>query len=256
MSSGAEAAESEVEDLGRSVTEAHPVEAPSGPEPVESGGLVRLEDVKAHEGVQAFISLADRYLGEIGYTEHGFRHAGLVSNIVFNVMRRLGYEDRLAELGAIAGYLHDMGNFVSRSLHSQTGAAITYDLLRDLGMGYGEIGIVLAAIGNHEEHFGGPVNPVGAALIVADKSDVHRSRVRVKDPAKFDIHDRVNYAVTHSFMRVDADARTLTLEFEIDTAMASVMEYFEIFLSRMVMCRRAAEYLDCQFKIDINGTAL
>lgn len=244
------------QDLGRSASEAHPVEPPSGPEPVEEHGLVTLVDVKAHEGVQTFISLADRYLGEIGYTEHGFRHAGLVANISYNVLHRLGYEDRLAELGAIAGYLHDMGNFVSRSMHSQTGAAITYDLLRDLGMSYGEIGVVLAAIGNHEEQFGNPVNPAGAALIVADKSDVHRSRVRTKQETHADIHDRVNYAVTRSFLRVHPEARTLTLEFEIDTEMAGVMEYFEIFLSRMVMCRRAAEYLDCTFKIDINGSAL
>ena len=130
----------------------------------------------------------DRYLGEIGYTEHGFRHAGLVSHIAFNVLNRLGYEDRMKELGAIAGYLHDMGNFVSRSMHSQTGATITYDILKDLGMTYTEIGVVMAAIGSHEEEFGHPVNPVGAALIVADKSDVHRSRVRIKDPALFDIH--------------------------------------------------------------------
>ncbi len=249
----AEAAE---EGLGRSRDEARPVGVPAGPEPERGAAEVHLADVKAHEGVQAFISLADRYLGEIGYTEHGFRHASLVSNIAFNVLHRLGYDDRTAELGAIAGYLHDMGNFVSRTMHSQTGAGITYDLLRDLGMAYGEIGIVLGAIGNHEEEFGNPVNPVGAALIVADKSDVHRSRVRVKDPTRFDIHDRVNYAVTRSFLRVDAEARTLTLEFEIDTEMAGVMEYFEIFLSRMMMCRRAAEYLDCRFKIDINGTAL
>jgi metal-dependent HD superfamily phosphatase/phosphodiesterase len=244
------------QELGRSESEAHPLPLPTGPEPLGLTGLVTLSDVKDHEGVQTFISLADRYLGEIGFTEHGFRHAGLVANISYNVLHRLGYEQRLAELGAIAGYLHDMGNFVSRSMHSQTGSAITYNILRDLGMSYGEIGVVLSSIGNHEEQFGNPVNPVGAALIVADKSDVHRSRVRAKEQAHVDIHDRVNYAVTRSFLRVDAEARTLTLEFEIDTEMAGVMEYFEIFLSRMVMCRRAAEYLDCSFKIDINGTAL
>ena len=172
------------------------------------------------------------------------------------MIHRLGFEDRLAELAAISGYLHDMGNFVSRTMHSQTGAAITYDILRDIGMSYGDIGIVLAAIGNHEEEFGNPVNPASAALIVADKSDVHRSRVRVKDPTLFDIHDRVNHAVEHSFLRVDSEARTLTLELTIDTELAGVMEYFEIFLSRMVMCRRAADFLECQFKIDINGTKL
>ena len=247
----------ERDELGRSAKEVRPVE-PVAPRPDIEGKItsVSLEDVRSHEGVQTFIALADKHLGEIGYTEHGFRHAGLVSKIAYNVLHRLDFDDRSAELGAISGYLHDMGNFVSRSFHSQTGATITYDLLRQLGMSYGEIGVVMAAIGNHEEEFGNPVNPAGAALIVADKSDVHRSRVREQDPSLFDIHDRVNYAVEHSFLRVDTQARTLTLELTIDTELAGVMEYFEIFLSRMVMCRRAAEYLNCHFKIDINGTKL
>lgn len=254
---GPEASVPEVrESLVVSPKETHPVEPAPGPEPIDTAAVIGLEQVKEHEGVKTFISLADRYLGEIGYTEHGFRHAGLVAKISYNVLHRLGFEDRMAELGAISGYLHDLGNFVSRTMHSQTGAAITYDLLKELGMSYGEIGIVMAAIGNHEEEFGHPVNPAGAALIVADKSDVHRSRVRVKDPQLFDIHDRVNHAVEHSFLRVDAEARTLTLELTIDTEQAGVMEYFEIFLSRMVMCRRAAEFLECSFKIDINGAKL
>jgi uncharacterized protein len=245
-----------VEELSRSAKEAAtaaPDEEPLTPEP--SSGIT-IDEVSSHEGVQTFISLADRYLGEIGYTEHGFRHAGLVSKISYNVLHRLGFDDRMAELGAIAGYLHDMGNFVCRSMHSQTGSVLTYDILKELGMSYKEIGIILGAIGNHEEEFGNPVNPVGAALIVADKSDVHRSRVRVKDPTIFDIHDRVNNAVERSFLRVDDEARTLTLELGIDIELAGVMEYFEIFLSRMVMCRRAAEHLGCEFKIDINGNKL
>ena len=245
-----------VDPLGRTPKEAAPVDPAPGPEPVDQQASVTLADVEGHEGVRTFISLADRYLGEMGYTEHGFRHAGLVSKIAFNVIHRLGFDDRTAELAAISGYLHDMGNFVSRTMHSQTGATITYDILRDLGMSYGEIGIVMAAIGNHEEEFGSPVNPASAALIVADKSDVHRSRVRVKDVSMYDIHDRVNHAVEHSFLRVDSEARTLTLELTIDTELAGVMEYFEIFLSRMAMCRRAAEFLECQFKIDINGAKL
>jgi metal-dependent HD superfamily phosphatase/phosphodiesterase len=236
--------------------EIKPVTPASTPEPLEKGSSISLGDIEAHEGVQTFISLADRYLGELGYTEHGFRHAGLVAKIAYNVLHRLDFDQRLCELAAISGYLHDMGNFVSRTMHSQTGAAITYNLLRDIGMSFGEIGVVLGAIGNHEEQFGQPVNPPGAALILADKSDVHRSRVRLTDPALFDIHDRVNHAVEHSFLRVDAGARTTTLELTIDTELAGVMEYFEIFLSRMVMCRRAAEFLECQFKIDINGTKL
>ena len=245
-----------LDPLGRTAKEASPVEPAAGPEPLDETPGVTLAQVESHEAVRTFISLADRYLGEMGYTEHGFRHAGLVSKIAFNVIHRLGFDDRMAELAAISGYLHDMGNFVSRTMHSQTSAVITYDILRDLGMSYGEIGIIMAAIGNHEEEFGHPVNPAGAALIVADKSDVHRSRVRVKDHQLFDIHDRVNHAVEHSFLRVDAEARTLTLELTIDIDQAGVMEYFEIFLSRMIMCRRAAEFLDCEFKIDINGAKL
>jgi uncharacterized protein len=244
------------DQLGRTAKEAAPLEPSSASEEIERPSGVTLADVQAHEGVQTFMSLADKYLGEIGYTEHGFRHATLVARIGFNVLHRLGYDDRMAELAAIAGYLHDLGNFISRSLHSQSGAVITYDLLRDLGMSYKEIGIVLGAIGNHEEELGTPVNPVGAALIVADKSDVHRSRVRIKDPTLFDIHDRVNHAVERSFLRVDSEQRNLTLELTIDTELAEVMEYFEIFLARMIMCRRAAEHLDCQFKIEINGTKL
>ena len=245
-----------IEELSRTPKEAATA-APSGETvSAEPSSGITLEQISGHEGVQTFISLADRYLGEIGYTEHGFRHAGLVSKISYNVLHRLGYQDRMAELGAIAGYLHDMGNFVCRSMHSQTGSVLTYDILKEIGMSYKEIGIILGAIGNHEEEFGLPVNPVGAALIVADKSDVHRSRVRVKDHTIFDIHDRVNYAVERSFLRVDEGARTLTLELGIDTELAGVMEYFEIFLSRMIMCKRAAEHLECEFKIDINGTKL
>jgi metal-dependent HD superfamily phosphatase/phosphodiesterase len=248
----------EPEDVSRDRTAKKVQRVELGPEArtIEAASSVLLADVRAHQGVQTFIALADRYLGELGFTEHGFRHAGLVAKIAYNVLDRLGFRGRMAELGAIAGYLHDMGNFVSRTMHSQTGATITYDILRDLGMTYQEVGVILAAIGNHEEEFGNPVNPVSAALVVADKSDVHRTRVRERDPTLFDVHDRVNHAVEHSFLRVDSGARTLTLELTIDTELAGVMEYFEIFLSRMVMCRRAAEYLDCQFKIDINGSKL
>ncbi|MDQ3986533.1 MAG: HD domain-containing protein [Actinomycetota bacterium] len=243
------------DELGRTTKDIRPVDTHDGRPPAQTSS-VSIADVERHEAVQTFIALADKNMGEIGYTEHGFRHAGLVSKIAYNVLHRLGFDDRTAELGAIAGYLHDMGNFVSRTMHSQTGATITYDLLRDVGMSYEEIGIIAAAIGNHEEEFGIPVNAPGAALIVADKSDVHRSRVRERDPSLFDIHDRVNHAVEHSFLRVDSQQRTLTLELTIDTEQAGVMEYFEIFLSRMVMCRRAAEYLESQFKIEINGTKL
>jgi metal-dependent HD superfamily phosphatase/phosphodiesterase len=229
-------------------------------EPARPGGgsslVINLPQVKSHPAVKTFIRLADDYLGELGYTEHGFRHAKIVARDARKLLKDLGYEKRVPERAAIAGYLHDMGNFISRAGHPQSGAAISYQILGELGMPYKEIGIVLGAVGNHEEGIGQPVSPEGAALILADKADVHRSRVRNKDPETFDIHDRVNYAAESSVLSVDIDKRTLTLELLIDTTMCKIMEYFEIFLERMAMCRRAAEFLDCQFRLVINGTEL
>ncbi len=229
-------------------------------EPARPGGgsslVVNLPQVKSHPAVKTFIRLADDYLGELGYTEHGFRHAKIVARDARKLLKGLGYEKREPERAAIAGYLHDMGNFISRAGHPQSGAAISYQILGELGMPYKEIGIVLGAVGNHEEGIGQPVSPEGAALILADKADVHRSRVRNKDPETFDIHDRVNYAAESSVLSVDIEKRTLTLELLIDTTLCKIMEYFEIFLERMAMCRRAAEFLDCQFRLVINGTEL
>ncbi|MCW3037753.1 MAG: metal dependent phosphohydrolase [Actinobacteria bacterium] len=229
-------------------------------EPARRGGgsplVVNLPQVKSHPAVKTFIRLADDYLGALGYTEHGFRHAKIVARDARKLLKDLGYEKRVPERAAIAGYLHDMGNFISRAGHPQSGAAISYQILGELGMPYKEIGIVLGAVGNHEEGIGQPVSPESAALILADKADVHRSRVRNKDPETFDIHDRVNFAAESSVLSLDADKRTLTLELTIDTAMCKIMEYFEIFLERMAMCRRAAEFLDCQFRLVINGTEL
>ncbi|HKN48877.1 MAG TPA: HD domain-containing protein [Actinomycetota bacterium] len=229
-------------------------------EPARPGGgsfvVVNLAQVKSHPAVKTFIRLADDYLGELGYTEHGFRHAKIVARDARKLLKGLAYDKREHERAAIAGYLHDMGNFISRAGHPQSGAAISYHILGELGMPYKEIGIVLGAVGNHEEGIGQPVSPEGAALILADKADVHRSRVRNKDPESFDIHDRVNYAAESSVLSVDAEKRTLTLELRIDTALCKIMEYFEIFLERMAMCRRAAEFLDCQFRLVINGTEL
>ena len=229
-------------------------------EPARPGGgsflVVNLPQVKSHPAVKTFLRLADDYLGELGYTEHGFRHAKIVARDARKLLKGLGYEKREPERAAIAGYLHDMGNFISRAGHPQSGAAISYQILGELGMPYKEIGIVLGAVGNHEEGIGQPVSPEGAALILADKADVHRSRVRNKDPETFDIHDRVNYAAESSVLSVDVQKRTLTLELLIDTALCKIMEYFEIFLERMAMCRRAAEFLDCQFRLVINGTEL
>jgi metal-dependent HD superfamily phosphatase/phosphodiesterase len=215
-----------------------------------------LDDVKRDPEVEAFLTKANEYTGVIGYTEHGLRHANLCANIAANVLRRLGYDDRIAQLAAVAAYLHDMGNLVSRANHEHTGAVLANVILARLGMPSDERAIVMGAIGNHEERHGEAVSQVGAAVILADKSDVHRTRVRNPDRSTFDIHDRVNYAVEHSFLRVDEKSKTVTLELTIDTAMSQVMEYFEIFLDRMLMCRRAATFLGCGFKLQINGVKL
>jgi len=206
--------------------------------------------------VETYLRLGNEHLGALGFTEHGFRHANLVASIARQIMQRLGFGERPSELAAIAGYLHDIGNVVSRQDHGQTGAIIAMRILEQLGMPYDEVATIAAAIGNHEEEYGEAVNPVAAALILADKSDVHRSRVRNLELATFDIHDRVNYAATHSFVRVDESERLVTLELTIDPTVSSIMDYFEIFLTRMVMCRRAAETLEATFSIIINDSKL
>src|SRR5579884_2177694 len=223
--------------------------------PVAHAPVVTLEQVRADAEVQALIRHANKNLGVLGFTEHGFRHVGLVASIARNVLRLLDYDPRQQELAAVAGYLHDIGNVVSRHGHAVTSALLAHPILTRLGMAPDDMAIVLGAIGSHgddQQHAGEPVHAVSAALILADKSDVHRSRVRNPDPATFDQHDRVNYAATSSFLRVDAEAKTITLELENDTEMAPVMQYFEIFLPRMLMCRHAAEQLGCAFHITIN----
>ena len=221
-----------------------------------TASLPTLEEVKRDPEVEAFITKANEYTGVLGFTEHGVRHATLTSNIAGNVLRRLGVEERTVQLATIAAYLHDIGNLVSRANHEHTGATLADRILLKLGMSADERAVVMGAIGNHEERHGEAVSAAGAAVILADKSDVHRTRVRNPDPATFDIHDRVNYAVEHSFLRVDEKSRTITLELTIDTAISQVMEYFEIFLDRMLMCRRAATFLGCDFKLQINGAKL
>lgn len=217
---------------------------------------VTFADVRRDHEVEVFIRKADENLGVLGYTEHGARHASLVADIAENILLRLGYSKRQAELAAIAGYLHDVGNGVNRLDHGIAAALFSRHVLERLGMPPEEYAEVMCAIGNHEEEYGEAVSPLAAAVILGDKSDVHRGRVRVIDPGTDDIHDRVNMATNRSFLAVDAAARTITLELEIDTSIIQVMEYFEIFLERMVMCRRAAEFLGCAFGLVINGTRL
>lgn len=215
--------------------------------------LTRLQQDEITSG---FIKLADQFLGQQGFTEHGFRHANLVGRIAHNVLSHLGADPALCELAALAGYMHDVGNVVSRLNHGLSSAWIAYDALRRLEVDPYRIGLVMSAVGNHEEAYGTSIGPVGAAVILADKADVHRSRVRKGADTEADIHDRVNDAVTYSFLRVDAEAATITLELELDTERSTVIEYFEIFLERMMMCRRAARTLGCEFRITANGVPL
>jgi metal-dependent HD superfamily phosphatase/phosphodiesterase len=218
--------------------------------------LVTLDDVKLHPRTHPYLEKANEHSGRIGLNEHGFRHSGLVSSIAGNILERLEYCEREIELSRIAGYMHDVGNAISRHNHGLTGALLVEGILKDLEMDAGEIATIIGAIGNHEEEHGQPVSNVSAALILADKSDVHRSRVRNTDIAAFDIHDRVNYAVVHSFLNVDASEKTVSLQLTIETEICPVIEYFEIFLSRMLMCRRAAILLDVEFKLVVNGAFL
>jgi metal-dependent HD superfamily phosphatase/phosphodiesterase len=217
---------------------------------------VTLEQVRKDPETKAFVKKADENLEKLGYTEHSTRHAGLVAHIAENILLRLGHPKREAELAAIAGYLHDIGNVVTRLDHGIASALIAREILVQLAMPVEEYTEVMAAVGNHEEEYGEPVSAIAAALILGDKSDVHKSRVRNLDPQTFDIHDRVNFASQKSFVAVNAESRTITLLLEIDTSVSQVMEYFEIFLSRMVMCRRAASFLGCDFNLVINGTRL
>ncbi|ADG82066.1 HD domain-containing protein [Thermincola potens] len=218
--------------------------------------MITLADVKKDPVVDTFIRKGNEYLGVMGFTEHGYRHINLISSIARHVLEKLNYSKREAELAAIAGYMHDLGNVISRYDHGQSGATIAFYVLTRMGMPPDEVATIIAAIGNHEEEYGHPVNSVAAALILADKSDVHRSRVRNQDFATFDIHDRVNYAVEHSFLRVNTEKRTITMELTIDIDIVPIMEYFEIFLSRMILCRRAADFLNASFELEINGARL
>ncbi|NOT33404.1 MAG: HD domain-containing protein [Candidatus Eisenbacteria bacterium] len=218
--------------------------------------VITFERVREDPRVKVFVRKADEALAEIGYTEHGERHVGLVAHIAFNTLKRLGHAERECELAAIAGYLHDMGNAINRDHHAQSGAAMAMQILTGMGMPDLEIVRIMGAIGNHHENDGDPVSPVSAAVILADKSDVHRTRVRNPDMIKFDIHDRVNYAVEKSFLNVDEARKLITLELSIDTSISQVMEYFEIFMTRMLASRKAAQYLGCQFGLAVNGNRL
>ena len=214
------------------------------------------QEITRNENVRTYIQRADESLVALGYTEHSFAHVTHVAQMAGNILSTLGYDDHTVEIAKIAGYLHDIGNLVNRVEHSQSGAVMAFRILNDMAFPVEDIATIVTAIGNHDEGTGVPVNAVAAALILADKADVRRSRVRNRDIATFDIHDRVNYSVTDSKLTISEDRQTVTLELTVDPAFSSVMDYFEIFLQRMTFCRKAAHKLGMQFKLTINGQAL
>lgn len=214
------------------------------------------QDIKNNDEINTYIRQADQSLSALGYTEHSFAHVTLVAEKAGYILSTLGYPDRTVELVKIAGYLHDIGNLVNREDHSQSGAIMAFRILDHLGFPPDEIGQIITAIGNHDEGTGVPVSELAAALILADKSDVRRNRVRNQDVSAFDIHDRVNYSVTRSELKINEAHTLIKLKLSIDTHYSSVMDYFEIFLQRMVLCRKAAEKLGLQFKLMINEQQL
>ena len=212
--------------------------------------MISYNDIKNDRAIKDYIKAADASLSALGYTEHSFAHVGKVADSAASILESLGYDAHTVELAKIAGYMHDIGNLVNRTEHSQSGAVMAFRILDNLGMEPEDIATVVTAIGNHDEGTGVPVNAVAAALILADKTDVRRSRVRNFDPTTFDIHDRVNYSVTAA--RLELADGVIRLSLTIDTEISSIMDYFEIFLARMTMCRRAAEKLGLNFKLSIN----
>lgn len=215
--------------------------------------MVTFEKIKNDEAVKAYIKAADESLSALGFTEHSFAHVGKVAEVASELLSALGYDGRTVELAKIAAYIHDIGNLVNRIDHSQSGALMAFRILDKMGMSPEETATVVTAIGNHDEGTGVPVSPLAAALILADKSDVRRSRVRNRDALSFDIHDRVNYSVIDSDLDINTKDKTVRLTLTIDTSVGSIMDYFEIFLGRMTLCRKAAEKLGLSFKLTING---
>ncbi len=214
------------------------------------------QEIRENDEINTYIRQADATLSALGYTEHSFAHATLVAEKAGYILSSLGYPQRTVELAKIAAYLHDIGNLVNRVAHSQSGAIMAFRILDHLGFPPDEIGQIVAAIGNHDEGTGVPVSPLAAALILADKSDVRRNRVRNQDESAFDIHDRVNYSVKKAELKINGSQTIIKLKLSVDTRYGSVMDYFEIFLQRMILCRKAAEKLGLQFKLMINEQQL
>lgn len=218
--------------------------------------MLTYDEVTKSEAIRTYIIRADESLVALGFTEHSFAHVVHVANTAGYILETMGFDARTVELAKIAGYLHDIGNLVNRKDHSQSGAVMAWSILNDMGCDPGEIATIVTAIGNHDEGTGVPVNAVAAALILADKADVRRSRVRNTDITTFDIHDRVNYSVKKSVLKVNEEKTIVKLKLSVDTQYGSVMDYFEIFMNRMILCRKAAEKLGLQFKLIINEQQL
>jgi len=218
--------------------------------------MICLEELMRNPDIRTLIKQADESLEALGYTEHAFAHVTKVAHTAGEILSVLGYSEHEAELARIAGYLHDIGNLVNRVEHSQSGAVMAFVLLNKTDMPMQDIAAVTTAIGNHDEGTGVPVNAVAAALILADKTDVRRTRVRGRDFAESDIHDRVNYSVEKAELTVDSRIHEILLRLTVDTSYGAVMDYFEIFLERMILCRKAAERLGCTFRLEINGQRL
>lgn len=217
---------------------------------------VTYEQVRLSEEIRTYIKQADESLDAIGYTEHSFAHCTKVAKIAGDILEKTGYDVREVELARIAGYMHDIGNVVNRIDHAQSGAMMAFRILDKMGMEPKDVATVITAIGNHDEQTAAPVNAVAAALIIADKTDVRRSRVRNRSTINFDIHDRVNYAAEQSEVILQPEQKTITLDLSINTDICAVIDYFEIFTGRMLLCRKAAEFLGLQFKLNINDQYL
>ena len=213
---------------------------------------ITFERIKNDETIREYIRRADHNLAAMGYTKHAFGHVTKVAEGAAEILTALGYDERTVELARISGFLHDIGNVVNRADHAQSGAIMAFQLLTAMGMPAKEVGYVVSAIGHHDESTAFPVNAIAAAVILADKSDVRRSRVRNKENTAFDIHDRVNYAVHQSRTEITADHQKIILDLKIDTQISAVMDYFEIFMQRMLLCRKAAEKLGLTFSLVIN----
>ena len=218
--------------------------------------FITYDMVRQSQEIRTYITQADQSLSALGFTEHSFAHVTRCAEYAARILEQLGYPERDRELARIAGYMHDIGNVVNRHDHAQTGAVMAFRILDNMGMDPADVAAVITAIGHHDDPTAFPVNPTAAALILADKTDVRRSRVRNKEHQSFDIHDRVNYAAERSDLTLDPEQRTITLSLSINTEFCAVMDYFEIFLERMLLCRRAAEFLGLTFKLDINGLGL